>query len=110
MERATREAWTKRVERWKDSGLSAREFAAEIGVHPKSLSWWKWQLESKAKQRRVRKARRKAPVRRAISPLTLVEMTPPVRREAFEVLLGNGTTVRVAPDFDADALNRLLEA
>ena len=44
MARASREIWAKRVERWKDSGLSAKEFAAELDVSPKSLMFWKWKL------------------------------------------------------------------
>jgi hypothetical protein len=32
MERASRETWAKRVERWKDRGLTAKEYAAEVGI------------------------------------------------------------------------------
>ena len=44
MARPDRATWAKRVERWKDSGLSAAKFAAELGISPNSLSWWRWQL------------------------------------------------------------------
>ncbi len=44
MDPAVREAWAKRVERWKDSGLSAKEYAAETGLNAHSLSWWRWRL------------------------------------------------------------------
>src|SRR4051812_10046572 len=44
MERASREVWAKRVERWQDSGLTAKEFAAELDVSPNSLTFWKWKL------------------------------------------------------------------
>lgn len=44
----TRELWSKRVERWKDSGLSAREFASEMGINPHTLSYWRWKLGQKA--------------------------------------------------------------
>ncbi len=46
MERVSRETWSKRVERWKDSGLTAAEYAAEAGINAHSLSWWKWRLGS----------------------------------------------------------------
>jgi hypothetical protein len=36
MERVSREAWAKRVERWRGSGLTAAEYAAEIGVKPQT--------------------------------------------------------------------------
>ncbi len=42
--RVRREEWAKRVERWKDSGLTAKEFAAELGIKPRTLVFWKWQL------------------------------------------------------------------
>jgi hypothetical protein len=31
MGRESREVWEKRLARWRESGLSAREFAAEVG-------------------------------------------------------------------------------
>ncbi len=38
MGRESRETWAKRVERWKDSGLTAREYAAELGIKSHSLN------------------------------------------------------------------------
>jgi DNA-binding CsgD family transcriptional regulator len=38
--RTARAEWAKRVERWKDSGLTAKEFAAELGINPRSLVFW----------------------------------------------------------------------
>src|SRR5436305_195417 len=35
--RVNREEWAERVERWKDSGLSAKEFGAELGINPRTL-------------------------------------------------------------------------
>jgi hypothetical protein len=32
MERVSRAAWAKRVERWRESGLTAARYAADIGV------------------------------------------------------------------------------
>lgn len=37
----------KRVERLADSGLTAREFAAEIGVNANTLAGWRWRLGSR---------------------------------------------------------------
>lgn len=36
--RVEREEWAKRVERWRDSGLKAAEFAAELGINPRTLT------------------------------------------------------------------------
>jgi transposase-like protein len=44
MARQTRQVWAKQVERWIDSGLTAKEFAAEIGVNPNTLAGWRWRL------------------------------------------------------------------
>jgi hypothetical protein len=41
MERADRATSAKRIERWKDSGLTAARFAAETGVTATALSGWK---------------------------------------------------------------------
>jgi hypothetical protein len=37
MDRESRETWAKRVERWRDSGLTAKEYAAELGINVRSL-------------------------------------------------------------------------
>ena len=43
--RVEREEWAKRVERWRDSGLTTVEFAAELGISPKTLTYWAWTLK-----------------------------------------------------------------
>ena len=49
MSRTSRAEWAKRVERWQDSGLTAKEYAAETGLNASTLSYWKRRLVSKAK-------------------------------------------------------------
>jgi len=44
MARSSSEQWAKRVERWKASGLSAKDFAAEAGLKPSTLAYWRWRL------------------------------------------------------------------
>jgi hypothetical protein len=44
MEPTSRNTWAKRVRRWKESGLSAKQFAAEIAVSAHSLTSWKRKL------------------------------------------------------------------
>jgi hypothetical protein len=36
--RVEREEWAKRVERWRDSGLTTAEFATELGINPRTLT------------------------------------------------------------------------
>jgi hypothetical protein len=47
--RVARKEWAKRVEHWRDSGLSCAEFAAELGVNPRTLTYWKWMLNKEAR-------------------------------------------------------------
>ena len=111
MEKTTREEWAKRVERWKDSGLSAKEFASETGINARSLPWWRWQLGQKAKaptlarptSRRKRGAKAPPPA----SPMTFVEVSVPAASD-LEIVLASGRRVRVPTGFDAPTLERLL--
>ena len=107
MERVSRETWAKRVERWVDSGLTAKEFAAEAGLNPSTLSYWKWRLRAK-RPARARQARAKS-ARGQVSPLSFVEVArAAAAAEPFEIELGSGVRVRVPGSFDAEALSRLL--
>src|SRR5207248_3237360 len=47
--RVSREEWTKRVERWRESGLTCAEFAAELGINPRTLTYWKWMFAKEAR-------------------------------------------------------------
>lgn len=108
MERTSRETWAKRVERWRDSGLTAKEYAAEVGVNAHSLSWWKWHL-SKEQEGMRPLARRSTGRPAAVSPLTFVEMASAVVHESLEVVLPSSIRIRVPSSFDAPALGRLLD-
>jgi hypothetical protein len=48
MARASRAEWAMRVERWKASGLTAKEFAAETGLKASTLTFWSWKLRREA--------------------------------------------------------------
>lgn len=103
MARVGREEWAKRVRDWKTSGKTAKAFAAELRISADALKWWKWRLGPYGQKKRSwRRATSE------VSPLTFVEMTP-ARVESLEVVFPSGTRVRVASDFDAVALGRLLD-
>ena len=119
--RVAREEWAKRVERWRDSGLSCAEFAAELGVNARTLTYWKWMLgkEARGEKRvwKVRKARASRVPRAAASepprstPVVtgLVEVQAAPRDGRFELELGVGRRLRVPMSFDAADLRRLLD-
>jgi hypothetical protein len=117
MERTSREAWAKRVERWKDSGLTAAEYAAETGIKAHTLSWWRWRLGGGVATAKgaTKPARRVAPKPAELAPpkpsVTFVEM-PSVATpggSSLELVLRSSTRIVVPPDFDATALGRLLD-
>ncbi|WP_444547639.1 IS66 family insertion sequence element accessory protein TnpA [Sorangium atrum] len=59
--RVPREEWRKRVERWRDSGLTAAEFAGELGINPRTLMYWKWLLARDDKASTPALERRQSP-------------------------------------------------
>lgn len=113
MKREARATWVERVERWKKSGKSAEEFAAEIGVNVRSLKWWKWMLASERSTSTAKKSTKvRAPtalVKASITPITFVEMTAAVVSDAIEVVLPTSVRVAVKPGFDDRTLSRVLD-
>jgi len=110
MSRESREVWRKRVERWADSGLSAKEFAGEIGVNANTLAHWKWLLGQKPVATGPRQAT--APCTgfvEVVAPLVSAEAPSP-GAEPFELVLPGGLVVRVPVHFDAAALRRVVDA
>ena len=104
--RTSAEEWQKRVERWRDSGLAAEQFAAELGINAGTLKFWGYKL-NKAKREGagvVASANKRRPERVP----SFVEVRTTTSPPAFELELGDGRRLRVPSDFDADALGRLL--
>jgi transposase len=111
MARADRAEWAKRIERWRDSGLTAKEFAAETGLKASTLSYWKWRLKSEGKPapRSTGLAKTTARKQPQGQGLSFVEVAPSaIGTSSFEVELTQGVVVRVPMDFDAEAFDRLL--
>ena len=106
MERQTREAWAQRVERFRRSGLTIREFAAREQVHARTLAWYRWKLGCKTERPRS------GAVRPLVAKPTVefVELVSSgsVQAEPFEVEMHGGWRLRVPAGFEAGALERLL--
>ena len=117
MGRATRQEWAKRIERWQDSGLTAKEFAAEIDVPATTLSYWKWKLRRDARGPGAGSAEGvitdlpKRRQRAAATPrfLELVEGATELDVVApmLEVVLCSGVIVRVPNQFYEATLRRV---
>jgi hypothetical protein len=105
--RTSREEWRKRVERWKDSGLTAQQYAAELGIKASTLQFWKYTLSKPAPEQRPKPAR----ARESDARLPLVELQAVVMASTsmFELELNGGRRLRIPSGFDAPSLERLLE-
>ena len=108
MARATREEWTKRVESWRASGLTAKQFAAQHGIRAGTLVWWSWRLGVKARQPLAVRTKSVPAKVAAIAPLTFIEMKA-VHAEPIEVILTNGLRVRIGDGFAERTLARALD-
>jgi hypothetical protein len=106
MAREKREVWADRVRRWSESGLTAKEFATELGVNVHSLNHWKWRLTSEARDSGERAPSARPGFVEVVTPRVREERAP----ELFEVQLPRGVVVRVPQRFDGSALQRLLAA
>jgi len=96
------------MERWRDSGLSADQFAAELGINAGTLRYWKYQLDKDARGE-LPGSKEEASVRAG----NFVEMRPPRIAEVagtamFELELSASRKLRIPAAFEAGALERLL--
>jgi hypothetical protein len=102
--RTSRDEWRKRVERWKDSGLTAEQYASELGINAKTLQFWKYKL---AKPEPSSRRARRCP--RVEATLPLIEVHPAsADGSAFELELSGGKRLRIPVTFEAESLERLL--
>ena len=110
MARANRETWSRRVEQWVQSGLTAKQFAAQTGVNPNTLAHWKWRL-GKAEAVAFGVARAPAFVEvTGVAPVAAPAISAGRCSEGFELVLRDDLRVRVPAQFDPSALRRLLTA
>lgn len=125
MDQTNAQQRAKWVERWKDSGLTAREFAAEAGLKASALYYWSAQLSAAARidpagrdensepDVQSLRAPTAKPEKRSARPSPhLVEL--PVATLAnvpamLELLIGD-VRVRVPSGFDEATLTRVVRA
>jgi hypothetical protein len=96
---ATRAEWTKRVKRWKSSGLDAGQFAGREGFKVKQFNWWRWKLGPSVGE---------PPAEPHFLPVHVVASTPPLIAAPIEIVLPNGCVVRVPPGADRATLEQVL--
>jgi hypothetical protein len=95
MAKTTRDLWTDRVRRWRESGLTARQFGERESLNPTTLRWWSSRLN-----------------RGAPAAATFIELALPRAAEppAIEVVVRDGVRVRVAGGFDPELLRQVVAA
>jgi hypothetical protein len=117
--RVTREEWAKRVERWRESGLTCAEFSAELGINARTLTYWKWVLGKEARGEKRTWPKRQGPSSRAkrapttIAPAEsrgLIEIqVAPSSDARIELELRSGRRLRIPAGFDPQGLKQLLD-
>jgi hypothetical protein len=98
--------WAERVAKWRESGLTSTAYAAEAGVNAKTLAYWAWRLGRQRHETSGKAKRRKRQER--VEFVELVQPPPGTASLQVEVVLGNGTTLRVPVGFDEETVGRLL--
>ena len=98
--------WSEREARialaaWESSGLSLSAFARESGICDQRLRWWRERLSAQPAIPALLPVRI---VRRAPSPA----VTSAASGAVMEIALVTGRRVRVTPDFDDEAVARLV--
>jgi hypothetical protein len=102
------EEWQKRVERWRASGLTADQFAAELGINAGTLKFWQYKLR---KEKRIEGVRKRCSAGKSAVSTTapaFVEVRSSYGDARFELELRNGRLIRVPEGFDGNALERLV--
>jgi hypothetical protein len=109
---AAREVWARRVRRWVESDLTAAEFASELGINPRTLTYWKWKLGKEGRETKVLAKRSESS---RADTTTFVEVTPPASTwwqatDRLEVVVGDGLVIRVPEEFEVETLRRVVQA
>jgi transposase len=104
----SREQWTKRIERWRRSGLTAREFAKSEAINHHTLAHWAWRLGLKKSRQLAPSRKRPRRQGRATQSAFVEVMSHTIADGCFELELGGSRRLRIPPGFEAGALERLL--
>jgi transposase len=90
------EAWRRRIQEWRRSGLSVRAYCARVGVSEPTFYAWRREVE------------RHTAATPAFVPVSLAPGEPSASDGRLEIVLADGRRVRVLPGFDAATLRQLL--
>jgi hypothetical protein len=103
---SNREQWRKRVQRWKDSGLTAREFADETGLNFYTLRSWSSRL--RCEERAKGSTKEAAPKSEFIEVTDKLSGATSSAHESELQLVVSDLVVRVPAGFDEQTLRQVL--
>jgi hypothetical protein len=90
------------VTRWAESGLTARQYAARIGVNHQTLSHWKYKLAREERDEQAGGDAGRAPEFVEVTTMLVVDVP-------LEIVAASGDVVRVPVGFDEETLARVLD-
>jgi hypothetical protein len=101
--------WRERIERWKSSGLKAKEFAATENLSARSLTWWHWRLHRTSEVPGPTVKKRRRATKKGQDALSFVPVVLRSSESApMDLILPGEIHVRIRADFDEATLLRLL--
>ena len=112
VETETHRWWLEHVRRWKNSGLSRGEYAAQAGLNPQTLGWYAWKLKpavGKGRGSKISKVVSREATMQLAPGVPVVEVLPAVTAASTLELDVAGVTVRVPADFEPHTLSRVLD-
>jgi hypothetical protein len=104
----SRKEWQKRIERWRDSGLSAERFASELGINAGTLKYWKYRLGKAASGPVASEPARRSSRVPHVAPFVEVSAATAVASSPFVLELGDARRLQIPEQFEVSALERLL--
>jgi len=93
--------WEQRVRRLEESDLTTAEFAAELGINPKTLTYWKWRLRKERRSSSARATSEQKPTFVEVKPERAQSVAIPA---PIEIVIDGRTVVRVSRDFEPEVL------
>lgn len=105
--RRSREEWSELIAELEQSGEAAESFCSRRRLHPQTLQWWRWRLRASTvgEPRGKRSTGSEAVV---FDEMRISKAMETGMGVGFELLWGDGLTLRIPEQFDAGALSRLL--
>jgi len=96
--------WAEQVRQWRQSGLTAREFAERVGIKVGTLSHWAWRLGRTSGA----EPRAQGTQDGGGGPQLVEVVAGAIEDRRFELDFGDGRRLRIPAQFDTAGLEQLL--